>query len=300
MSLRIECHGLTDRGLVRVKNEDHFLTANLSRSCAIELTSLPQDQHHRLFQASQGKLLVVADGMGGRPEGEKASQFAAEWIVQYVLHLMPWFYRLHEPCEEDFAHELKSGIELCQQWLFEWMQESGLEGTGTTLTAAYVVWPRLFVVHVGDSRCYLFRDGQLQQLTRDHTVAQQLVDSGVLKESEVQSSRWSHVLWNVIGGNSTEISPDVHKLQLQSGDELLLCTDGLTKHITNERIGEVLRETSDVAAATTLLLKDTLMEGGSDNTTIVAARFLEDGPSAENLTTAELLNSTELADSSFS
>ena len=73
---------------------------------------------------------------------------------------------------------------------------------GTTLTMAYVCWPLLYVVHVGDSRCYLLRGSRLRQITHDHTVAQQLVEEGVLSESDVEGSRWSHVLWNVVGGGS--------------------------------------------------------------------------------------------------
>jgi protein phosphatase len=144
---------------------------------------------------------------------------------------------------------------------------------GTTLTMAYVVWPRLFIVHVGDSRCYLLRRSELKQLTEDHTVAQQYVESGVLAADEAETSRWSNVLWNVVGGASDELAPQVYKSELQLGDTLLLCTDGLNKHVSDDRIAQVLAEDADAEKVCRCLVAAANDAGGSDNVTIVVARF---------------------------
>jgi protein phosphatase len=89
------------------------------------------------------------------------------------------------------------------------------KGMATTLTMAYLIRPRMYVVHAGDSRCYLFRDGTLKQITRDHTVAEICVEQGQLEPEEAESSRWSNVLWNFVGGDSEELSPEVHKAELR-------------------------------------------------------------------------------------
>jgi protein phosphatase len=146
-------------------------------------------------------------------------------------------------------------------------------GMGTTLTMAYTLWPRAYVVHVGDSRCYLFRNKQLEQITRDHTVAQQLVEAGRLQPDEVESSRYSSVLWNALGGGSTEVSPEVYKMRLQPGDTMLLCTDGLTKHVDDARLLDLLTEEASNEEVAEKLVDAANSAGGTDNITAVMAWF---------------------------
>ena len=144
---------------------------------------------------------------------------------------------------------------------------------GTTLTMAYVVWPRLYVVHAGDSRCYLFRGGRLEQITTDHTMAQQLVERGVLTPEEAQESRLSHVLWNCLGGNSHELQPEVHKAGLTLGDTLLLCTDGLTGPLRDQDLIETLQHDLPAQETCQRLVSAANSAGGPDNITVVVARF---------------------------
>src|SRR5262249_5694817 len=129
--------------------------------------------------------------------------------------------------------------------------------------------------HAGDSRCYLLRGKRLEQITRDHTVAQQLVDQGVLPAEEVQGSRWSHVLWNCIGGGSHELNPDVYKVTLQIDDTLLLCTDGLTLDVPDARIVELLQQARSAEETCRRLIDAANAAGGRDNITVVVARFRE-------------------------
>jgi serine/threonine protein phosphatase PrpC len=146
---------------------------------------------------------------------------------------------------------------------------------GTTLTMAYLLWPRLYVVHAGDSRCYLLRQGGLRQITKDHTVAQQLVERGAMTPEQAEQSRWSHVLWNCIGGGTRELNPDVYRATLQLGDSLLLCTDGLNKCVPDEAIQEVLAREGTAEDACRRLVALAHDHGGPDNVTVVVAHFRE-------------------------
>ena len=151
---KMDCFGLTDVGKVRDVNEDQFLIADLNKSMLVHQTSLSHDDHTRLFGGSQGQLLLVADGMGGHAAGKQASTLAVQTLSHYVLNAMRWLFQLDEPNEADLEDEFKTG-QACQRRLeaeADAMPEK--HGMGTTLTMAYVLWPRLYVVHVGDSRCY--------------------------------------------------------------------------------------------------------------------------------------------------
>jgi protein phosphatase len=186
---------------------------------------------------------------------------------------------LEEEDEEDFIDDLKMAMAKCQQSV---LAESELlpqrRGMGTTLTMAYIVWPRLYVVHVGDSRCYRLHASKLGQLTRDHTMARELVASGILSDEEAERSRWSHVLWNAIG-NADEVKPEVYRADLTVGDTLLLCSDGLTKHVPDEWIRRCLEKCDSSEQACEQLVDEANQAGGTDNITVVVARFqdLSDG-----------------------
>jgi protein phosphatase len=271
----MDCCGLTDAGRVRGVNEDQFLVADLNKSMLIHQTSLSHEDHTRLFGGTQGQLLLVADGMGGHAEGKRASGIAVQTVAHYVLNTMPWFFRLGNE-ESDLKDELKAALEECQRGV-EAASASGAAGRpmGTTLTMAYLIWPRLYIVHAGDSRCYLLRGGRLRQFTQDHTLAQKLVEQGVLAAAEAEESRWSHVLWNCIGGGSHELNPDVHRATLQIGDTLLLCTDGLSKTVPAERIAAVLGHGGGAEQCCRQLVALANEAGGPDNVTVIVAHFRE-------------------------
>jgi PPM family protein phosphatase len=276
MQGKMDCFGLTDAGKVRAGNEDQFLLADLNKSMFIHQTSLHLDDHTRLFGASQGRLMVVADGMGGQSAGERASSLAVDTLARYVLNTMPWLMRLQGSEEDDLKDELVAVLQRCQERIeAEASAQPSRRNMGTTLTMAYLVWPRLYVVHAGDSRCYLLRAGRLEQITRDQTVAQQLVDKGALPPEKAEGSRWSHVLWNCLGGGSHELNPEVYKATLQLGDAILLCTDGLTKSVADKEIAEILGTAPSAEEACRLLVHKANGAGGPDNITVVVARFHE-------------------------
>jgi protein phosphatase len=272
----MDCAALTDVGRVRQTNEDQFLIADLNKSMLVRQTSLSDEDHTRLFGGSQGALLLVADGMGGHAAGKQASALAVQTLEHYILNTMPWFFQLQPDQESDLQDELKSAMEACQKKI-ETVAAARPEqrGMGTTLTMGYLLWPRLYVVHVGDSRCYLFRSPRLERVTKDQTMAQQLVEHGALAPEEAQQSRWSHVLWSCLGGHSRQLSVEVYKVTLAVGDTLLLCTDGLTARLSDEDLLRLLQQRGNAEQTCRRLVAAANDAGGSDNVTVVVARFLD-------------------------
>jgi protein phosphatase len=274
VTIAIDCFGLTDPGRVRPNNEDQFLVADLGKSLTVLQSSLPGGDHANKFGVAHGKLLVVADGMGGVEGGEVASGLAVRTVSGYVLHAMPWFFRVEDGREGELEGELKTALEACQRKV-EAAQDDGHRRMGTTLTMAYLSWPRLYVVHAGDSRCYLARGGRLHQITRDHTLAQKMVERGVLSAEQADSSRWSHVLYNCIGGGGGHLDPEVYKAVLRPGDTVLLCTDGLGKYVADGDVLGVLDRTGSAEDAARELVAAANAAGGDDNVTVVVARIRE-------------------------
>jgi protein phosphatase len=275
MLAQVDCFGITDRGRQRPTNQDHFLIADLNKSMRVHETSLHIDDQARIYGGSQGKLLVVADGMGGEAEGERASTIAVDQLTTYVLNSLGWCFRLEPDSERDFEEHLKEALRSCQESIHA--AASGrpeLASMGTTLTMAYIVWPRAFVVHVGDSRCYLLRRGGLQQVTVDHTLANILAETGKMDRDEARRSPMGHALWNAIGGKSDDLSVDVYKLSLQRDDTLLLCTDGLYDMVPDEELAEVLRTSENAEKSCRKLVELANASGGNDNITAIVANFL--------------------------
>jgi len=275
MPVVFDYHGLTDIGRKRDSNQDQFLIADLRKSMTVLKTSVALDHQARLFGESQGMLLAVADGMGGHAAGERASSIAVDTIMTYVLNSMHWFFRLEKDCEVDFIDELKQALEACHASVTaEGARVPQHAGMGTTLTLAYVMWPRLFVVHAGDSRCYLLRQSRLEQVTTDHSMAQKLMQGGSISPEEAINSRWSRMLWKVIGGQADVVGPEVYQADLQPRDALLLCSDGLTRHLTDEQIVAII-EDSPAEEACQRLVNAAVEAGGTDNVTVVMVRFQE-------------------------
>jgi protein phosphatase len=275
MLTQMDCFGLTDSGRTRPTNQDHFLIADLNKSMRIHDTSLTLDNETRVYGGSQGKLLVVADGMGGEAEGERACTIAVDQLTTYVLNSLSWCFRLEQDSEQDFEDHLKEALESCQKRIQAVVaNHPEMQSMGTTMTMVYIVWPRAFVVHVGDSRCYLMRNGDLDQITVDHTMSEIMVEAGQMSREEARHSRLGHALWNVLGGRSTELAVDVYKLTLECDDVLLLCTDGLYNMVSHETLQELLTSNTGAESACRKLIDLANQNGGKDNITAVVSHFL--------------------------
>jgi protein phosphatase len=263
----LDFFGLTHPGLVRTDNQDHYLVSTLHKTARVRATSLPNPELFELPSQRIASFGMVADGVGGHIGGETASRAAVEAITDYVKETMNAFYAADESDETAFFSALEEAAVTCHQAVIDRAVASGQPTAATTLTLFVAVWPQLYLLHVGDSRLYLYRDGVLERLTRDQTMAQDLVDSGVLAKEQAVRSPLAHVLTSAIGGSQT--SPDVSRVDLRRGDVLLLCTDGLTKHVSDEHIAERLRTMSSSEQVARALVDDALAGGGSDNVTVL-------------------------------
>jgi PPM family protein phosphatase len=270
--LAVHAFGLTDPGRVRPSNEDQFLVADLSRMLRVRQTSLPQvvTQQGR----SRGHILLVADGMGGHNAGEVASALSVEVVEGYVVELLRRFSNLQTTDERGVIQDLREAVQQADARLIEEAREHReLKGMGTTLTMAFVSGRRLFVLHAGDSRCYLFRAGQLEQLTEDHTLVAALVSHGVIRPEEARRHPHRHVVTNVLGGDEAGVRVDVQRASLEAGDRLLLCSDGLTDMLDDQRIAAILAKEPEPESACRSLVAEANEAGGKDNITAVVARF---------------------------
>jgi len=267
--------GATDNGRVRANNQDQFLIASLERSLLIEGSSLPADAGTRLLDTPQARILIVADGIGGHGGGEVASAVTIDAMAHYCFEAMPWVQRRSECSTEELERGLQEAVMTAQQRVRRVAKRKALDAElGTTLTMAYVAWPDLLLVHVGDSRGYLLRDDTLHHLTVDHTLAQRMVDEQVMTPQQAQRSPLSHVLVNAVGGKSDAINVELRHVALQLDDQLLLCTDGLYDMLDDETIAAALRRTDKPAqTVVTELVAAANAAGGRDNITAILARF---------------------------
>jgi len=272
VAITLQYAGKTDIGRVRKNNEDQFLIADLTKQLRVAQSSLDHSLLNSWNSNSVGHVLVVADGMGGIAGGELASGLAVETISWYVARTMPWFYRFQDGREKELEAELVNAVEKCNETVTDAAAASNFERMGTTLTMAYVLWPRLYVVHAGDSRCYIHRGGKFVRMTKDHTVAQQAVERGLLTEEQAKTSPLGNALWNCIGGGTDGVRPDVYHLTLQAGDELLVCSDGLTRRLDDNAVRDILTRAATPEAACDALIAAANEAGGQDNITVIVAR----------------------------
>ena len=266
-----DVYGLTHVGHVREVNQDHFLLCSLHKQMVIHHTSLPNVDQLPLEGPRLAYLGMVADGVGGGTGGEEASRTAIEVVAQYVAHSMQCYYQEDPDNERAFLEALQHTAMQCHASVLRRAEEDpDRRSMATTLTLWIGVWPRAYLLQVGDSRCYLSRDGELTQITRDQTMAQELYDEGILTRTEAHSSHLANILSSSIGGPQTV--PMVTRVD-QSWDHVgLLCSDGLTKHVSDDQIAERLRTMTSAKQACQTLLRDALDGGGTDNITIVVGR----------------------------
>ncbi len=272
--VRVEYGAATHVGKVRANNEDHFFVARLGRSMESLITNLPAGLVPTKFEEA-GYVFIVADGMGGAAAGEVASAMAIANGVNLALHNPKWSLRIDENEARELTQRATRYFERIHKAVGDRARSDGaLAGMGTTMTTAWSVGFDLFTFHVGDSRAYLLHEGRLEQLTRDHTVAQLLADAGHVSPKEIGKTGMSHVLTSAVGAGKEEIAPQIRQLRVAAGDRLLLCTDGLTDMVEDARIAEALQRFDAPADACDALVDLALDGGGKDNITVVVARYL--------------------------
>jgi serine/threonine protein phosphatase PrpC len=269
----IDVYGLTHPGKVRAENQDHFLICALKKQMVVRLTSLPDADNLMAEPERLASLAMVADGVGGGTKGAEASRIALEAVAKYVSSSMRCYYAQGSADDRELSRTLQEGASQCHMELLRVGEENpDYRGMATTLTLYLGVWPRAYLLQVGDSRAYLLRRGELIQITRDQTMAQELVDLGVLSRADASDSPLAHRLSSSIGGSQT--APVVTRFEMTWGNVLLLCSDGVTKHVSDERLHQRLRTMTSAKQVCEDLLQDALEGGGSDNITVIVGRAL--------------------------
>jgi len=273
-SEEIDVFGLTDTGKVRDVNNDHFLICSLNKCVRVHATSLPDTDRLPAEGDPLAFLGLVADGVGGHETGGEASRLATEALYEYVAYSLRCYYSMDPHQEVAFLSTLHDAVMQVHTQVLEEGVSRGVPGhMATTLTLVLTAWPRAYVVQVGDSRCYQLRGDELTCITRDQTIAQSLYDAGALTRSEADRSDMKHVLTSAIGGaEGSEASPVTSVLDLAWGDVLMLCSDGLPKHVEDEEIRDVLMHADSSESACRRLLDLALERGGTDNVTVLVGR----------------------------
>lgn len=266
----IDTFGLTHQGKVRKNNEDQFLMATIHKRVNVVATSLTDQQRLPFGDKRLAYIVMIADGVGGLASGEEASATAVEAALQYVTETMDCYYRA-DSSSERFIEELQAAaLRAHEAVLAKKTGEGRTQRMATTLTLYMGVWPNSYILQVGDSRCYTWKAGTLTQISRDQTMAQDLVDQGVLSSTAARRTPLANILSSAIGADTT--APVVTRLDADWGNVHLLCSDGLTKHVSDERIAEVLGGMTSAQQACEQLLQDALDGGGTDNITIIVGR----------------------------
>ena len=267
----IDAYGVTHTGKVRKDNQDHFLLCSLRKQLVVRLSSIPDADGLLAETERLASLAMVADGVGGAARGETASRVALAAVTKYVARSMRCYYSAAAQDDEELHDALRDSAHQCHAELIRRGEEDAdYRGMATTLTLYLSVWPQAYLLQVGDSRCYLLRNGELTQITRDQTMAQEMVDLGIMKAEDAAGTRLAHTLTSSIGGSQTQ--PTVSRFEMTWGHVLLLCSDGLTRHVSDDRIREVLRSMTSAQQACETLLQEALDGGGTDNITVVVGR----------------------------
>jgi protein phosphatase len=271
--VQVDLAALSHPGLIRAANEDHFLVARFGRSLETLLTNLPPDDvPARADEVGYG--LLVADGMGGAAAGALASRTAISTLVSLALQTPDWILSTGEQETDEVLQRMEERYSQVDVTLRERSHEDvSLSGMGTTMTLACSLGSVLVIGHVGDSRAYLFRNKDLHQLTRDHTFVQVMIDVGSLTKEQAATHPFRHVLTRALGGSGPPVKGDFQRAYVADGDQLLLCTDGLTEMVNREAIASILGSAATAEEACQALVDRALENGGKDNVTVVLARY---------------------------
>jgi protein phosphatase len=263
----IDVYALSHTGKVRKENQDRFLLATIHKRVNVVASNLDATERLPIGEQRLAYVGMIADGVGGGTGGAEASSTTLEAIMQYVNDSMLVYFGAGVG-EAEFTELLQKAAMGAHQAVLRRRAEQGITGTmATTLTLYIGVWPTYYLLQLGDSRYYVWREGKLTQVTRDQTLAQDLVDDGVMTRAAAARTPMANVLSSAIGGDTT--LPVVTRLQADWNNVHLMCSDGLTRHVSDERIAEVLGSMTSSKQACEQLLQEALDDGGKDNITII-------------------------------
>jgi serine/threonine protein phosphatase PrpC len=264
---RLDVSGRSDKGRVRSGNEDRFFIGVLEKNIITRDSNLDVTEAISEFAHVDAHMLVVADGVGGSAMGHRASQSAVFAMATYIGRAAVCQYDPDVEQEDAFLQRLEDALHRAH----DVVKSLASPGTkpATTLTMALVIGARAYIAHAGDSRAYVMRGGRLRQITRDQTMSALLSDAGLSHDPNGEN-RLGGILASAIGGSS--MTPSISLVDVAPGDSLLLCTDGLTKHVPDDRIAERLTSGTSAEQICSALVDAALAAGGTDNVTVIVAR----------------------------
>jgi len=272
-AVRVELGAISQRGALRPHNDDHYLAIRLARSQAIMATSLASSDLPENFQ-EQAFAFLVADGLGDRGVGSMASRVALSTFAHLALHFGQWNVRIDSYTAAEVMERAKRFYERINEAVLKRGKENEeLRGMATTLTAAYSAGDDLFIAHVGHSRAYCFREGELLQLTADHTIEGRNANVAQPRGVPRSSQDLRHILSDALGANVGTPEILVEQLRLQDGDRLLLCTNGLTDVLDNDQIAETLSGRRRPQEECRALADIAARRGAEDDVTMVLADY---------------------------
>jgi len=267
--VNVDFYGMTDKGYVRTRNEDHFLIVRAGRAVETVLTSLTDEETMpgELYEEA-GYGMIVADGVGGVVGGEVASRQAIYTLLGLALHTPDWQFRWGAKEKNAVMFRMRDRFRRVNAAL---LRDAAIHvsrgGMWTTMTAALTHGTDLVIGHIGDSRAYLLHGGQLIKLTHDHR------EGAGVAETDPLMRELSGVLNDALGSPEGECDPQVDDYLLSNGDQLLLCTDGLTDMVDDTEIELVLNSAANAKSACQSLIDLSLNNGGRDNVTVIVARY---------------------------
>ena len=268
----LDVFGLTHRGRVRDSNADHFLIASFHRSMRVLATSLAEGALPPTTTDSRGVLMLVADGVSSLSHAEDGSARAVDAIARSLLEMSEITSPTDHARETQIVERLRRFVSQAHETLLRFAEQEGGEAA-TTITVALALWPRAFIAHAGDSRCYHWREGRLTRMTSDQTMAQAMIDAGVIQAGSAAATRMSNVLVSALGSSQLDVQLVV--TDLQRNDRWLLCSDGLTKHITEDELAQWIGGALGAEEICRGLVDLTLERGAEDNVTVVVGRLRE-------------------------
>jgi PPM family protein phosphatase len=263
---QIVVFGLSDRGLQRDNNEDHFMVADLSRKViGVHDNQLrPELFHHDI--GTRGTLLMVADGLGGHEGGEVASQLAVDSVAQALVHAA-------EPALP-MSEQIMRAVDMAHEAICKHHGASGrTRHMASTLTVVHVGHGVMIIAQVGDSRAYRFSGGKLTLLTEDQTVVHMMQKKGMLTPEEAQNHPHRNIILQALGQDKS-VLPEIQTLPFSHNDCLLLCSDGLSSYVAHERIEAILSSGEDEHVRCSRLVEAANAAGGADNVTVLLARLI--------------------------
>ena len=264
--IQIEVFGKTDVGLIREHNEDNLLMADLGGSLRESELEAPT----KLTLTERGALFLVCDGMGGAAAGEVASQMAVDAVFDTMVTAES---RPHQ----GFARGLRRAVEIANDRIFQQSRDNQSErGMGTTCTAAALMDDTLVIAQIGDSRCYVFRNGKLGQVTKDQSLAWQLIEAGAMTLEDAKAFEHANIILQALGVQD-RVDVVMSQVKLKRGDVVVLCSDGLHGPVTDDEMRDILAAEKDLKKAGEGLLQKALERDGPDNITVILARFEGEG-----------------------